>query len=223
MTIATTVQTAGRGTHTGPRTQRERRETTRQRLLDATVRVIADLGYPGCTFAAVAGRAGMTTGALQHHFGTKSELLEAVLAERLLPVTRMRRRASQAGKPLRARCRAVVEQGWALYGDEAYPVVWDIVLGAREDPDLQEHIIAWQREAAEAGLADTKMAFDGLGLKPAQLRELSLFYAAQLRGLALLRPFQYDSRVFKRQLKVLADAIESYVRSLLGHAGEPQD
>lgn len=65
------------------RTQAERRATTRRVLLDATIEMLMDAGLSTCSLAAVAKRAGMTTGAVQHHFKTKAELMRAVIAERL--------------------------------------------------------------------------------------------------------------------------------------------
>ena len=50
---------------------------TAQRIADAAVAVIAARGYEGLSVRSVAARAGLTGGAVQHHFPTRAALLEA--------------------------------------------------------------------------------------------------------------------------------------------------
>ena len=61
------------------RTQDERREATRDALLTAAVALIAERGIEAATLADVAERAGVTKGALVHHFENKETLLDAAL------------------------------------------------------------------------------------------------------------------------------------------------
>lgn len=61
------------------RTQEERREATRDALLSAAVALIAERGIEAATLADVAERAGLTKGALVHHFENKETLLDAAL------------------------------------------------------------------------------------------------------------------------------------------------
>src|ERR1700682_6556937 len=61
------------------RTQAERRDATRTALLDAAMDCLVEKGYANTTTRRIAERAGVTPGALQHHFASKAELLsEAV-------------------------------------------------------------------------------------------------------------------------------------------------
>src|SRR5918998_5748341 len=50
-------------------------EETRERLLDAAARVFELKGYEGATVAQIAREAGVTTGAIYAHYGSKGELL----------------------------------------------------------------------------------------------------------------------------------------------------
>src|SRR5947209_523294 len=52
---------------------------TRERLLDAAARVFELKGYDGATVALIAQEAGVTTGAIYAHYGSKAELLAAAL------------------------------------------------------------------------------------------------------------------------------------------------
>ena len=63
------------------RTQAERRARTRRALLDAGRELFAEKGYHGAAAAEVVRRAGVTRGALYHHFEDKRDLFRAVVEE----------------------------------------------------------------------------------------------------------------------------------------------
>jgi AcrR family transcriptional regulator len=56
-----------------------KKNTTRQRLLDATLKLISEKGYLGSTTREIAQEAGVTELTLFRHFGTKEKLFEALL------------------------------------------------------------------------------------------------------------------------------------------------
>lgn len=64
---------------TGVRVQQ--REQTRQTLLLESRRLFAALGYASVGLSEIARAAGVTKGALYHHFGSKAELFRAVLEQ----------------------------------------------------------------------------------------------------------------------------------------------
>lgn len=65
----------------GRKTQEERRETTRRALITAARRQFAENGYAVTNTPAIAAAAGVTRGALYHHFADKQALFEAVVEE----------------------------------------------------------------------------------------------------------------------------------------------
>ena len=70
--------------HTARATRRRRSdgEVTRRKVLDAAIQTILQVGYYQASTNAIARRAGVTWGALQHQFGTREALLLEVLNER---------------------------------------------------------------------------------------------------------------------------------------------
>lgn len=61
------------------RTQAERRETARKRIIEAAARVIRMRGYDGLSTQEVSQLAGVSRGALRHHFPTKNDLVVSTL------------------------------------------------------------------------------------------------------------------------------------------------
>ena len=75
--------TVSRGTVPGDtvppvRTQAQRRERTRTALIDSARALFAERGYAGAGREEIAERAGVTRGAMYHHFSSKEALFQAV-------------------------------------------------------------------------------------------------------------------------------------------------
>ena len=60
------------------RTQADRSEATRQALIEAAVELFAERGFGGTATEDIVARAGVTRGALYHHFRDKKDLFRAV-------------------------------------------------------------------------------------------------------------------------------------------------
>ncbi len=58
-----------------------RSEHARRRLIDAAGDVIAEQGWPSASVHYIGERAALSRGAVNYHFGTREQLLEAVLAD----------------------------------------------------------------------------------------------------------------------------------------------
>lgn len=63
---------------------------TKERLLDAAEHVFAEKGFEGTSVRAVTQAAGAAVSAANYHFGSKQELLRAVLRRRIEPLNRAR-------------------------------------------------------------------------------------------------------------------------------------
>ncbi|MGO1166956.1 MAG: TetR/AcrR family transcriptional regulator [Janibacter sp.] len=59
--------------------KQDRSRLTRQRLLETTVRCLAERGWAASTVSVIASEAGISRGALQHHFPTREALVVAAL------------------------------------------------------------------------------------------------------------------------------------------------
>ena len=184
---------------TTKRTQAERRATTRRMLLDATIDMMMESGLAICSVAAVAKRAGMTTGALMHHFNTKAELMRAVISERLFARDQAFDWDSLSGLTVSERCARMVAFQWQIYENPKYLAIWDIILGARSDELIQNEIREWQQSGTQSFERAIARAFPDQNLSSADTSAVQYFLNGHLRGLALLRTVQDDPKIIKQQ------------------------
>lgn len=200
------------------RTQEERSEATRARLVDATIEVVFEKGYAGCTVQEVCRRAGVTTGALQHHFRSKQELLVSAV-NKLFPQVVIPAVTEQGiKKPVRTRCDEIIETYWQIYSNPRYKVVWDIVLGARSDPKLYELVCRYQREATTRNLEVFEAAFDDVPLARGDLVDLAQFAMCEMRGIALLGIFGARLEERRGQIDLLRHCLYDRIEAAM--AGE---
>lgn len=75
----------------------QRRTDTRARILDTARDLYAEQGYAGTSMAALAGRLGISKAALYHHFASKTEILDALLAEPTAAYEELAARATDIG------------------------------------------------------------------------------------------------------------------------------
>lgn len=64
--------------------------TTKERILDAAERLFAEKGVDATSLRKVTGAAGVNVAAIHYHFGSKEELLRAVIGRRFDPVNQER-------------------------------------------------------------------------------------------------------------------------------------
>jgi AcrR family transcriptional regulator len=63
---------------------------TKQRILDAAEKLIAEQGYAATSLRQIIGEAGVNLAAVHYHFGSKDELLTAVIQRKVGPVNETR-------------------------------------------------------------------------------------------------------------------------------------
>jgi len=105
------------------RSQSERREETRGRLLDATFESLIEVGYAGTTIRAVTERAGVSQGAQSHHFPHRVDLVASAfehLAEQRS--ARYAERARELSGDRATRLRALLDMLWEDFSSPLFTV-----------------------------------------------------------------------------------------------------
>jgi AcrR family transcriptional regulator len=145
------------------RSHAERTASTRAKVIAAVVDGIAEVGFQRTTAQEIARRAGVTWGAVQHHFGGKDELLIAVLEESFHRFAERLADVSVAGTSLDARVALFVERAWEHFQSRHYRSTFEIMLNhlgrARppEETDWRARMarawdVVWSRIFADARL-----------------------------------------------------------------------
>lgn len=121
-----------------------------QALLNAAVECLVDVGYRGTTTTEVTRRAGVSLGAMLHHFPTKADLLTAAVGH----VMRRRQeefRTSMADMaPGTDRIDAAIDLLWDAVNEPIFQAWVELWVGARTDPQLAEALRAMDREYERA-------------------------------------------------------------------------
>jgi AcrR family transcriptional regulator len=198
------------------RTQAERTEETRGRILDAAVDMLAAKGYAGFRTAEVASRAGVSRGALTHHFPARDELLLAVVEE-------VFRRASEAGRARATKVHSVDEAVSALLSDsrdfffsELFLVALDLAIQGRlaQSPvNTVGSISAAARLPVEASWLGAMVA---AGVPDTVAEDLLWLTNSIVRGLAVRRLWQDEPARFERLFGLWRSMVASYLASLPG-------
>ncbi|MEA5364906.1 TetR/AcrR family transcriptional regulator [Amycolatopsis sp., V23-08] len=170
-------------TETAHRTQAQRREQTRTALLDATIGCLVDLGYARTTVQEICARAGVSKGAVQHHFTAKAELMAAAV-EHLTTKLRLQLAASLGKLPSGGTgVAAAIDLLWTGYSGTLSTAVTELWVAARTDPELRAAIRPVDRALGRATLEHvTQVA----GELPPERAEMLFWLTVNLtRGLAL--------------------------------------
>lgn len=189
------------------RAQAERSASTQAQLLDAAAHLVHTRSFAAATLFEVAKAAGVTPGALQHHFGSKAELMIRLLehslagslddAAPMLPATAL----------LRQRAQALVESLWlATYATPRFLVAWGIYFGSVGDAEAIARV-AGIRERLRADLHRRFVqALPELGEASAAAPFIDLVLSS-LRGLAVGRVFEPEAASSQAQRAALVDMI----------------
>ena len=168
------------------RTQQERREATRNALLEATIQCLVQQGYAGTTTRAVAERARVSPGALQHHFASKQELvaeavgylsskLTAQLIEQGVPSASSRRQVTEQ----------LVDYLWQTLNGPLIAAATELAVAGRTDPFLRERLVAAQGQALDGVPLAARQLFPEQAARPDFTGLINTVLAA-MRGVVLL-------------------------------------
>lgn len=155
---------------------------TRARILDAAMRLFAQVGYHAANNAMIADAAKLTRGAMLYHFATREELVEAAVTHIELERARLFEKAAVAAPGLDAAEHAI-DAYWSLLHEPPFLAFAELENAARTDPMLAERLAAAQGAFDRAQVGDRFGALAQAGVDPRSQtsRDLGRFL---LEGLA---------------------------------------
>ena len=192
------------------RTNQERSATTQAAILDATIEQLAEHGYGRTTTVEVADRAGVSRGALVHHFPTRSDLVLAALeylCERRLEELEagIARLSATADRP-----SAFVDLMWSTFEGPLFTAQLELWMAARADPELFDRLYPLERGF---GKRLSELCAEALGDGAGPFYELTKHL---MRGMAVERLLKSDeggrNDVLTRWKAMAATAVPSTTR-----------
>jgi len=180
-------------------TQERRRQLTRDALVEAAEEVFAQKGYYGASLEEIASAAGFTRGAIYSNFGSKEELLFAVIDrffERQLEAFQASFESVPDRNPVRdAISAAAVFQSFSSQSRTITAMELELRLAALRNPDVRKRLAEVERRMSHsaADLVEREMSRHGLTLDmPA--RDLGDIGRAAVEGLLQLAAIDDDER-----------------------------
>ena len=165
------------------RTHAERTAETRARLVAAVVESVAEVGFQRTTAAEIAGRAGVTWGAVQHHFGGKDGMLRAVLEDSFARFAARFEDLPREDASLEATAALFVERAWEHFGSPHFASTFEILMAALPREESQD-APSLQAQMLDSWDGVLERLFGTAALPPARRRHLGHYAFAVLCGLA---------------------------------------
>ncbi|RYF83509.1 MAG: TetR/AcrR family transcriptional regulator, partial [Comamonadaceae bacterium] len=168
------------------RSHAERSAATQQRLIATAIDVIQAGGLEEMSIHQLARRAGLSSGAVQHHFESKAVLMMRVLDELLASDELQSHLLPDAAWPLQARAAHFVRALWEqVYAQPRFIAAWHIYLGSRSQPEVLAHVQRQRQAVGERVRAQFATALPELNALAPQRREALVAMAlSTLRGMA---------------------------------------
>lgn len=160
-------------------------EEMRRRLINATIGCLVEHGYASTTTQKVQERAGVSRGALLHHFPTKSVMFLAAVQQLAHDQGDELRAVAAAGPPNSDRLHFAVTQLRQTMSGPLYVAGYELWMAARTDETLREILAPYERGV---GQQLRELAVELFGPELAALPGFSIAFESllqMLRGLAL--------------------------------------
>lgn len=192
----------------------ERTAAMRQRLIDAAVTCLYDLGYAATTFQIVTARAGVSRGAILHHFPTKVDLMLAVAeyaAEYQNRVVRELLADTSQGMTVYL---ALTRATWEVMVRPPAMALLEVMMASRAEPALAERLAAVVTAFEARQREDVWRMAKRLGIREREpVDTMVKLHRAAMRGLAIELALTGDRAGAEASMRLL----EHYKRVLTGN------
>ena len=174
-------------------TKQDRSRATRRRLLETTIRCLATHGWEVSTVGFIAGQAGISRGAVQHHFRTREALilgaLEFMFEERAALLDALPEPTGAGPERVHAVVAGLVE----TIGGELFRAALQVWTVAAADPALRVAVVPLEKRFAR-GVHRRAVRLLGADDADPEVRALIQATLDLARGLALAGVLTDDSR-----------------------------
>jgi AcrR family transcriptional regulator len=116
--------------------QARKSASTRLQIVEATLRCFSKLGYFRTTTPAIAAEAGLSRGAMLHHFPSRKDVVRAAIEHLHAKRLKAFRIAVEQLSPGSSRAHGALRAHWQQLSHPLYAVFLELYVAARTDPEL---------------------------------------------------------------------------------------
>jgi|SRR5579863_4694558 len=190
------------------RTQEERSDATRRRIIQSAMRLLYKKGFRATNLQDIARGARVTLGALQHHFASRQVLMERLIDEVMAPLSDDGVVWPPLDLPLEKRAREFVRLAWqTIYGVPSYVAAWSLFFGCKSSPELFARIDANRARSDPIFFARFVTCFPEIEARHPNPQQFAGFVFAGLRGMGMFDLFDVAREEIDGQLDVLVQII----------------
>jgi AcrR family transcriptional regulator len=184
--------------------QAAKSKATQDKIINAVIGLIKEKGFAAASSSQIAKRAGVTWGAVQHHFGGKEEILEEVLQRSHLKFHEaLSAKRFTTGTPTR-RVAKYVDAAWYHYQGDEYMATLEILLATRGHGNANSDLAISASRQVHLDLA--KRIFHDSEASDSLMQEVIYLVHCMLTGILIemaLEPQSFDSKLYVRRLKTI--------------------
>ncbi len=190
----------------------------RDNILDAAIECFVTIGYANTTTARIADRAGVSRGAMLHHFPSKGELMRAAveyLHGKLIELYSSSIGTIAMDLPVDERNRMGIKGYWDYLSSDLYVAYHELCVAGRTDPELQDILEDSIARFDEATVESNKQLFPEWSER-GELYELAMDITKFLmEGMAVSQIVSQREKRVNRMIDYLGDRLEE-----IFHAGD---
>jgi AcrR family transcriptional regulator len=169
----------------------------------AVVASIVEVGFQKTTAAEIARRAGVTWGAVQHHFRDKDGILMAVLEESFDAFARLHANLPAASESIEERVALFIDRSAQHFGSALYRSNFEILLNLPTNLEL-----SWQEEMLTAWIRIWSRYFPETNSEHPRSVDLMSYTVSVLSGLAATRMLEgRGAKIGSGELRYLKDTL----------------
>lgn len=158
---------------------------THDRVVQAGIECIAELGFHAASTNKIAARAGVTWGTLQHQFGDKVTLLESILEAAYVNQAAAIFDATTPDTPLRQRIAVLLNAFWQEQSSPASIALTDIIRSVLADPEYRDRFLPQLQRLRDSYDKQWNVMFADVKLSREMFEATKQLAFAAIRGLAL--------------------------------------
>lgn len=199
------------------RTQEDRSREARGKILAATIDVLMQRGYGGLTTKEVAKHAGISNGALMHHYATKAELVVAATAEVYEEWSRRGQRIAKSAKAMESPVEGFIDVCLSVYFDWPFITALEVIMVARTDEELMAKVLPVMEQYRATTNQLWLQVFRKAGMSAAEAKSVLNLTLNIVRGMAVNRLWQKDEKSYRLYLKDWIKIVQGQFPSLAVH------